>query len=122
MDAGSTGKTYWSKCCQEDKGNESLISPLGSFQREQDYSGYSNIASNLPLFHAINAMLILFNPARLDEGDGIEKTLVKNQASYHNSCRLFYSITASQSLAKKQNQAPTGMRNPVRHYLLCMSE
>ena len=106
MDAGSTGKTNWSKCClcQEDKGTESLISPLGSFQRKQDYSGYSNIARNVPLFYAINAMPILFNPARLDEGEGIEATLVKNQARYHNSCRLLFNNTKLARAQKRTNQ------------------
>ena len=52
------------------------MSPLSSFQREQDYAGYTNIANNMPLFHAINDMPIPLNPARRDEGDGIEDTLV----------------------------------------------
>ena len=55
------------------KSNETLILPLSSFQRKQDYAGYSNIARNLPLFYAINDMPIAFDPSRLDEGEGIEK-------------------------------------------------
>ena len=58
------------------KSNEALISPLSSFQRKQDYEGFRNIARNVPMFHAINDMPIPFNPSRLDEGEGIEATLV----------------------------------------------
>ena len=57
--------------CQNDT-EERLMSPLSSFQREQDYAGYTNIANNVPLFHAINCMPIPLNPARLDEGSCIE--------------------------------------------------
>ena len=54
-----------------------LISPLCLFQRKQDYAGYSNIARNVPLFYAINDMLIAFDPSGLDEREGIENTGTK---------------------------------------------
>ena len=78
MDEVTTSKTNWSKCClcQQEKSNKTLISPLSSFQRKQDYAGYSNIARNVPLFYAINDMPIVFDPSRLDEGEGIENALV----------------------------------------------
>ena len=74
MDEGAASKTNWSKCrlCQQEKSNATLISPLSSCQRKQDYAGYSNIARNVPLFHAINDMPIAFNPSRIDEGEDIE--------------------------------------------------
>lgn len=106
MDANSipTCRTDWSKCClcQEEKKNEFLISPLGSFQRTQDYAGYSNIVRNVPLFHAINDMPIAINPSRLDEGDGIEATLIRKQAKYHNSCRLLFN---NSKLERAQNRS-----------------
>lgn len=104
MDAESKRQTNWSKCClcQEDKNNEMLISPLGSFQRKQDYAGYSNIAKNVPLFHAINDMPIPLNPARLDEGEGIEATLIQNKARYHNSCRLLFNNTKLERAQKRR--------------------
>ena len=95
MDAKKRQQTDWSKCClcHVDKRDETLISPLSSFQRNQDYAGYSKIARNVPLFHALNDMPIPFNPARLDEGEGIEATLIRNKARYHNSCRLLFNNT-----------------------------
>ena len=59
-------------------------------------SGYSNLAINIPLFYSLNQMPIDFNPARLDEGDGIEETLQKNGAQYHHSCRLLFKNTKLQ--------------------------
>ena len=38
-------------------------------------SGYKNIATNLPLFHEINALPISMDIKRLDDGSGIENTL-----------------------------------------------
>ena len=103
MDAKSRRKTDWNKCClcQEDKSDETLISPLSTFQRKQDYSGYSNIATNVPLFYAVNDMPIPFNPARLDEGEGIETTLIHNKAVYHNICRLLFNNTKLKRAQKR---------------------
>ena len=104
MDEVSTSKTDWSKCClcQQEKSNETLISPLSSFQRKQDYAGYSNIARNVPLFHAINDMPIALDPSRLDEGEGIETTLVRNGGKYHQSCRLLFNNTKLQRAQQRK--------------------
>ncbi|CAC5371327.1 unnamed protein product [Mytilus coruscus] len=39
------------------------------------------------IFQAINQLLIILNPIRLDNGDGIEDTLKRNNAKYHQNCR-----------------------------------
>lgn len=67
--------------------------------RETD--GYTNIATNLPLVVAINALPIILDPARLDEGGGIEETLRKNNAKYHQSCRLLFNNTKLQRAEKR---------------------
>ena len=46
------------------------------------------IATNVPLFQAINELPIILDPARLNEDGGIEETLRINRAKYHQSCRL----------------------------------
>lgn len=92
------------------KKNEFLISPLGSFQRTQDYAGYSNIARNVPLFHVINDVPIAINPSRLDEGDGIEATLIGKQAKYHNSCRLMF----NNSQAGKSTEQESSFARHIR--------
>ncbi|CAE1328153.1 unnamed protein product [Acanthosepion pharaonis] len=38
-------------------------------------------------------MPIALEPSRLDEGEGIESTLVRNGAKYHQSCRLLFNNT-----------------------------
>ena len=78
----SRWKTEWEKCClcQRDT-NEPLISKPTSYNVAAD--GYKNIATNVPLFHAINALPIKMDPCRLDEGDGIEESLRRNKAKYH---------------------------------------
>lgn len=70
-------KTDWSKCClcQQEK-NEDLKSPVTNpTKRETD--GYTNITTNIYLFVAINALLIVLDPAQLNEGGGREETLRK---------------------------------------------
>lgn len=118
MDNKSIQQTNWTKCClcQEDKSNEILISPLSTFHREQDYAGYSNIAKNVPLFYAVNAMPIALNPKRLDEGVGIESTLIKNQAMYHNSCRLLFN---NSKLKRAQKRIITNSASSSKSELCC---
>lgn len=95
-------KTDWSKCClcQQEKNDEQLKSPHSNpTNRESD--GYSNIATNVPQFQAINALPVILDPGRLDEGGGIEDTLRKNNAMYHQSCRLLLSNTKLERAMKR---------------------
>ena len=70
------------------KKGESLKSPSPG-SKEKD--GYSKLGANIPLFQTINQRPIILDPSRLDEGDGIEATLISNSAKYHESCRLMFS-------------------------------
>ena len=47
-------------------------------------------ATNFPLFHTLNEMPLVLDPATFDEGGGIEETLKKNKAQYHQSCRYLF--------------------------------
>ena len=93
--------TNWTKCClcQEDK-NEILKLPQDN-PTKKDEDGYSKLATNIPLFQSLNALPINFDPTRLDEGVGIENTLRKNQANYHESCRLLFNNTKLQRAQKR---------------------
>ena len=101
MDVPSTSsvskwQTDWSCClCQLVK-KEELKSPPISYTAKQD--GYTNIAMNVPLFQAMNALPIILDPARLDEGGGIER---KNSAKYHQSCRLMFNNSKLQRAQKR---------------------
>ena len=62
------------------------------------------IATNIPFFHALHEMPIALDPARLDEGEGIEQTLRKNKACYHFSCQVMFNNTKMER-AKKSKAA-----------------
>ncbi len=94
--------TDWSKCfiCQEDK-IETLVSP--SSRRNLTRSGYETLSKNIPEFSKINDMPIPLDIRRLDEGDGIEETLLKNQAKYHESCRLRFNSSKLKRAQHRQS-------------------
>ena len=48
-------------------------------------------------------MPIPFNPARLDEGGGIESTLIRNEAKYHQSCKLMFNTTKLERAQKRKS-------------------
>uniref|UniRef100_UPI00358FC12B uncharacterized protein isoform X2 n=1 Tax=Myxine glutinosa TaxID=7769 RepID=UPI00358FC12B len=105
MPSSSGRQTDWTKCClcQQDK-KEDLKSPVTNpTKREAD--GYSNIATNIPQFHSINALPIMLDPVRLDEGGGIDVTLRRNNAKYHQSCRLLFSNSKLQRAIKRMKSA-----------------
>ena len=100
------------KCCPcqtEKKGEDLKSPPSGGIQQY----GYSMLATNIPLCKAINQLPIIFDPNRLDVGDGVEATLRKNQGKYHHSCRLLFNntklqralIASSAFYVKKKNQS-----------------
>ncbi len=107
----SKWQTGWSKCClcQQDK-KEELKSPPSSYRPEQD--GYTNIATNVPLFQAMNALPIKLDPARLDEGGGIDQTLRRNNAKYHQSCRLMFN-NSKLKRAQKRASSATAMKQQM---------
>ena len=54
-------QTDWSKCClcHTSKKDEELKSPLTHYPCSAEHDGYSMIASNVPLFQAINQVSII---------------------------------------------------------------
>ena len=93
-------KTNWTKCClcQQDT-EENLVLPKRKLNKTD--AGYSNLARNIPIFYSLNAMPLGLDPARLDDGDGIEETLRKNDAQYHKSCKLLFNNTKLQRAQKR---------------------
>ncbi|KAJ7376704.1 hypothetical protein OS493_033327 [Desmophyllum pertusum] len=65
-----------------------------------------NLATNIPLFHSLNALPIKLDPKRLDEGGGINETLRQKKAKYHESCRLLFNNTKLHRAEKRST--PTG--------------
>ena len=79
-------ETDWLKyfLCQVDT-SEPLILPDKKTNPKAG-SGLS-LAINIPQFHMINEMPIAIGFRRIDDGDGIESTLVRHKARYHESCK-----------------------------------
>ena len=51
------------------------------------------LAKYIPFFNEVNALPIPMDIQLLDDGTGIEATLIGNNAKYHNSCRLKFNNT-----------------------------
>ena len=64
-------------------------------------SGYKTLSQNIPEFAKINEMPILLDMRRIDKGDEIEAVLIKNEANYHDSCRLMFNNTKLQRAQKR---------------------
>jgi hypothetical protein len=46
------------------------------------------LAKDIPLFNEVNALTIPMDIRRLDDGTGIDATLMGNNVKYHNSSAL----------------------------------
>jgi len=109
-------QTDWSKCCLcQTAKNDDLKSPPMHYSYSIEQDGYSMIARNIPLFQSINALPIILDPSRIDEGGGIEETLRRRQAQYHQSCRIMLNNTKLERAQKRvSNVAPSAGRNKIR--------
>ena len=96
-------RTDWKKCClcQKEKKDEALTYPTAKCKLPKD--GYSMLATNIPLFHAMHEMPIVLDPSRLDEGEGIEEALRRNNAQYHLSCRVKFNNTKLEQARKRHS-------------------
>ena len=64
----------------------------------------------------------MLDPAKLDEGEGIDQTLRKNNAKYHQSCRLMFNNSklkraqkrASSAAEQTTDESPSTRRIPRR--------
>jgi len=99
----SKSETDWNKCClcRTEKKGEDLTSPPTHYSCSKDNDGYYMIATNIPLFQAINKLPIILDPIRLDEGGGIEETLRWNNAKYHQNCGLLINNTKLERARKR---------------------
>ena len=97
----SDQKIDWSKCCLCQQNTDKVLqAPVNSYKRASD--SYTSIATNLPQFHELNALLIKLDLRRLDEGEGVEKTLRSNNGKYHKSCLLQLSNLKLERAKKKK--------------------
>ena len=107
--ASNSWHTDWAKCClcQMDT-KECLISPRSNPTKGAD-DEYGLLARNIPQFQSVSQLPIKLDPARLDDGSGIQETLKTNHAQYHASCRILFNNTKLQRAQKRKR--PTGDGN-----------
>ena len=81
-------KTDWSKCilCQKIT-SEILRCPADSKRRDVDTGkGNSTFTSSIIRFSELDELPMPIDLTHLDEGRGIEATLIKHKAKWHKSC------------------------------------
>ena len=61
-------------------------------------SGYSSLAEKLIEFNGLGQLPFQLERLHVDEGQGIEITMVANNAHYHQSCRFKYNNTKLKGL------------------------
>ena len=92
LSAQEKQSTDWAKCfiCLEDK-HEARKSPPMKIDLAK--IRIQNLVKKYFGFAKINEMPIPLDIRRIDEGNGIEAALIKNEAKYHESCKLMFNNT-----------------------------
>lgn len=83
----------WSKCCLCQDGNLDLVNPSLNKASQTKNDGYRSLANNLQEFHSLNALPINVKFHALDEGQGLEQTLILRKAKWHKSCYLKFATS-----------------------------
>lgn len=94
----------WKLCalCQETK-EESLQCPANS-KRTDRGAGYKSLAEHLLLFSELGITPFAISLEQLNDGSGIENTLLNNKASWHKSCRDKVNSTKLKRAQKRRDQ------------------
>lgn len=97
--------TNWELCilCQEDTG-AALQCPINS-RKAPIGSGYVSLATYLTTFSELGQVPMNIDIARLDDGDGIEATLMRHSAQWHKACRLRVNQTKLERLETKSKES-----------------
>ena len=88
-------------CARKLQKNE-LVCPVGTSWGTE--TGYKTLADIFRDFDKIDGLLSNLKLSRLDDGHGVEETLLLNQAKWHDSCRLKYNKTQLQRAQKRTSQ------------------
>ena len=95
--------TNWELCvlCQEDTGT-ALQHPYAA--KGKPGIGYKSIADHLTSFNELGHMPMNVDIEQLNDGDGIEATLMRHQAGWHKACRLKFSQLKLDRLQEKSEE------------------
>ena len=104
----------WKLCvlCQERK-EESLQCPANSKKTDLG-AGYKTLAENLLLFNELGMVPFAINLEQLNDGSGVENTLLKNKASWHKSCKDKVNSTKLKRAQKRRKQEDATSHSPVK--------
>lgn len=102
----STGITNWELCvlCQEETGTALQCPYAAKDNKAPIGSGYKSLAGHLTNFNKLGQMPMNIDIERLDDGDGIEATLMRHRAGWHKKCRLKFNQTKLERLQKKSEE------------------
>eukprot|EP00794_Sanderia_malayensis_P001481 gene1481-1638_t len=95
----------WKLCiiCQANKTGEPLQCPAIS-KRKDVGASYSSFANNLQEFRIIGSVPGNLNLENLDDGQGVEKTLMERKASWHKTCRNAFSNAKLERAKKRKHE------------------
>jgi len=102
--------TNWDICalCQEHGGN--LINP--------SIKGYATLATNLSALNELNHVPLSIDISRLDDGDGMEKTLAEHEGKWHKACYVLCNATKVERARKLQEKACSNtVPSPLKKHL-----
>ena len=100
-----TSKINWNLCvlCQEN--GTGLQCPYAFKSNQASVgSGYKTLAEQLVKFSELGHMPINVDIKQLDEGDGIEATMMRNHAGWHKICRIKFNQTKLDRLQKRTKE------------------
>ncbi len=102
---GALVKTDWNKCLLCQKVTPELLRcqanskccDVGAGQ------GYSTLSTNIMRFSELRELPMPIDLGRLDEGNGIEATLLEHEAKWHKSCHTKFNTTKLQRAEKRKS-------------------
>ncbi|CAC5396948.1 unnamed protein product [Mytilus coruscus] len=101
----SASSTYswekdWTKCC--------LCPEDTTYPMKSSDEGNKLLDKNIPLFHEVTALPIPLDIRRLNDGEGIESTIKKKNAKYHNLFRKFNNTNLERAQKRHMSPIPSG--------------
>ncbi|CAC5388314.1 unnamed protein product [Mytilus coruscus] len=88
--------------CQTDI-EETLQCPSSAKQSDTS-AGYKTLSENLEQFNEINCLPTSLDLNQLNDGSGIQNTLIKSNAKWHKKCRLKFNTTELKRAQKRQHK------------------
>lgn len=103
----SNCNTDWALCvlCQTIT-DEKLTDPLKVKKQTIYTCGYTTISANITEFSKLGCIPLNIDIERLNDGKGIEQTLMSNQAKWHNTCYRKFNLQKLNRIKQKRKSVP----------------